>query len=755
MGVLIAGFSPEEYKNFLNPTKQKSSQNSNHWFVHFYIDRLVVLINRIAYFVFHRFSAYPNNAYLFEKFKSHQFSTISEMSQYDAAVEIFKCFQQCPEFDKQLDPIMQQLELVKQSLNKKLKENGENVILSIKHELEVVNFIPQGEPQAKEESSPQPTGEPFLKREPIGNEESSPKGESSHRINEGCFKDVFNSNLDDLTSSFVFCDISEEENFSEIDAGTEKNRISMITAIKALFTDTTEAKFIYWKIRRYEDAIKGMQKSIEEYFNPLGGIEKFINQAKDENAPEWIIQLLPLLKFRRYPLRNDNERFNQEYLLEIRLRHREGLVDQLRKARKWAMQNPEMQGKDHIDAICFRFYTTLDLNPRCQEVFKAFISFGKEALKETGEHHSLPVHSSNPIMMDLYKCDQLIKQAPNKAKSPLTHQWFNSARGHLNGVYGVTPFDPNRQSNPIHVFFQMIISFEGKAPQIVKDIAMGTPTIEQGNGIAEIAPEFQGFLSHYQRNKLVHVYINNQNFIPPKWWMRGDETVRCQTIHDLADQQFKATLFVITLSQNSCFYEQKRDYSSYHLSFKVFKNELIPQMFDLPSNQTGNYIPDDLEKRFHLRQWSVEAVDLIHQKMFDGREPLTIQERRIFIRLFYQNLTRKILIETKANSYNSSCKDRIDRGAASDAENFAYLAILANCMHQPHVIEFFKMLVFARAIIVRKRSIIEERLNRLVETVGFMFDYQAKLQALHAELFPGVTITIDQFETRLVPLLHP
>ncbi len=53
--------------------------------------------------------------------------------------------------------------------------------------------------------------------------------------------------------------------------------------------------------------------------------------------------------------------------------------------------------------------------------------------------------------------------------------------------------------------------------------------------------------------------------------------------------------------------------------------------------------------------------------------------------------------------------------------------------------------MFGLVIIVRKRSIIDERLERLIETLQFMLEHQAELKMLHAELFPGVRVTTDKF----------
>jgi hypothetical protein len=609
-----------------------------------------------------------------------------------------------------------------------------------------------------------------------------------------------------------------------------------------LTKETSEVKYLKWKIERYEDLIKGMQQNIVDYIQKagLGDIPTLIQQAKAKDAPIWLQHLRPVLKLCQKNLRSDGKRLNSDYLSEVRKNYTEKLLGQLRIAANWARNHPDMPGANHVDAICYQLYATLDLNHRCQEVFKTFTALGQSALKGQAEGHALPHDPRYDLIRDLYTAHQQIKAVPNDAKAPLIKQWANSARGHLNGLWGMATFDPNMQSNPMHVLFNKIVKTkDGKGQELtltVKDIAMGSPTIEVGNGKAEINPEFLGFLRHCKRMGYRHLYINNQNFIP-KAWFKGDESVRCQALHDLAENEFKDTLFVITLSQNSSFYEQaghhlssldarktkdevisqllgkskemrnylpselvhqrpfcdwmaqeidrlhreefnncvafedektresfvqrfhdqlrqhveqlpegkNLGYSIYHPSTAKFKDEMIAQMFDRSRHETGNYLPSHLVKDFKLREWSIQAVSDIHQIMFGGRDNLTVEERRVFIRLFYQNLSRKMLIETKANSYNASCKDRIDRGAATDAEDFAYLAILAQAMNFAHVIAFFKALVFARAIIVRKRTIIEERLERLIETVKFMLEHQMELRKLHDLLFPNIEISVDQF----------
>jgi hypothetical protein len=611
-----------------------------------------------------------------------------------------------------------------------------------------------------------------------------------------------------------------------------------------LVAQSTEERFIKWKIERYEELLHKTKKIVLDYMLTIDisirEVHQLIEYLKDEDTPQALKQLLPIVELCQEPVNIQENRFTQEYLQQVREAYDNRFLDHLRVAATWAKEHRSMPDVEHIDAICYRFYTMINLNECCLKIMRAFMNFGVEALKEQSVDNHLPDDPRYNLIRELHTIYLLIKMTSQRAKAPVLHLALNSLMGHLNGFLGFASFDPNRQSNPIHVFFEKFITTRScPVPHAVKDIAMGSPTIEKGTGKAEINPEFLGFLRECAKRKHRHLYINNQNAIP-KSAVAGDESVRCQALHDCAENQFKGTLYVVTQSQNSWFYEQKgpsftnreraaagvgqklkeqllqgtskefryyvpdslrqnndfkiwindhidllldkegkninlqgefvskeaRDafiqnvhkdlqehpcfgkelgYSVYQPSAQSFKEELVDQMFTRPTKETGNYIAKDLVKHLDLIAWSKNMIDETHKIMFGGRETLTLEERRIFIRLFYRNLNQKVLIETKANSENKSCKDRIDRGAATEAEDFAYTAILNGCMNDPRVIEFFQMFLFTRAIIVRKRAIIEERLERTIETTKFMLDHQDELKQLQKALFPGIGVTLSVF----------
>lgn len=976
MSLLIGDFSPEQYQAYMNPSPAFKAREGKLFsdrlmaFLNvFCYSALALLVSRLAYSVLHRF-AYPNNHYLFEKFKSHNFQTIDKPEDYATVQHIYERFKICAELNKQeLQQVEQQLNDVKKrfeptqntdvgedrekevvvedagELQQKIveeEEKEEDLCMSMRGLFDDLDLeIAPGQPEQKSEKM---SSSADLKDELLAWErEKKESGEQEERqralirnSNASSLSDEDNStsssdkqSLEDTTSSGSDHELDSLGDDQDVDAqeweklsgdspeasdeegepqenqshapihflkgtwnslyqkastalesgsgiksalqaqvaalttvcqnATEHGQVARLSeafhSIMDVVTDkvadkiglvaqSSEEKYIRWKIERYEELLHKTKKIVLDYMLTFDLSIREVNQLieflKDDATPEALKQLLPIVELCQESVNVEENRFTQEYLKQVREAYDNRFLDHLRLAATWAKEHPSMPGVAHIDAICYRFYTMIDINECCFKIIRAFMNFGFEALKGQSVENHLPNDPRYDLIRELHTIYLQIKMTSQRAKAPVLHLALNSLMGHLNGFLGVASFDPNRQSNPIHVFFEKYITTRSRpVPHVVKDIAMGSPTIEKGTGRAEINPEFLGFLRECAQRGQRHLYINNQNAIP-KSTVAGDESVRCQALHDCAETQFKDTLYVVTQSQNSWFYEQKgpsftnremaaavvgqklkeqlikgtskefryyvpdslrqnndfkswmneqidhlleneasklnykgefvskaaRDafiqrvhkdlqahpqfgkklgYSIYHPSAQSFKDELVAQMFTRPTQETGNYIAKDLVKQLDLIAWSKNMIDQTHKIMFGGRATLTLEERRIFIRLFYRNLNQKVLIDTRANSENKSCKDRIDRGAATEAEDFAYTAILNGCMNHPRVIEFFQMFLFTRAIIVRKRAIIEERLERTIETTKFMLDHQDELKQLQAELFPGVGVTLSVF----------
>lgn len=151
----------------------------------------------------------------------------------------------------------------------------------------------------------------------------------------------------------------------------------------------------------------------------------------------------------------------------------------------------------------------------------------------------------------------------------------------------------------------------------------------------------------------------------------------------------------------------------------------------------GNFVSYSLRSDGSLRKWSQEAISEIC-KLFP-HDFMSQEEKKIAIRLFYLVFSKKVMLMSKCDSYNISCKDRIDRGAASSAEEFLYHMVLEGQTESVKALEFLKDILFARAIIVRKRSINKNRLERMMQTSQFMLTHQEEIKILSSKLFEGIS----------------
>lgn len=157
MSFLIGGFSPEQYKSLLpqSPGIKKLS-GSRHWISTFNLLRypaITMMINRVAYFILHRLSVYPNATYLFEKFNGFDFKTLKNEQEIQAAREVFERFKNCQEINQQ-----ERL---------KIGEQLDAVLLKFKKEEEP---LPADEPKVAEKT-------PDNKKESSAEKDSEPKVE--------------------------------------------------------------------------------------------------------------------------------------------------------------------------------------------------------------------------------------------------------------------------------------------------------------------------------------------------------------------------------------------------------------------------------------------------------------------------------------------------------------------------------------------------------------------------------------------------
>ncbi|ADI38789.1 hypothetical protein [Waddlia chondrophila] len=492
------------------------------------------------------------------------------------------------------------------------------------------------------------------------------------------------------------------------------------------FGQSQEVKDLAWKVIKYETQVLELKKHIEKAFpfvlqdKDLVSSRLFVGNHRD--AVQRLYDILCEVEIDT----TDDSRFSQDYLGQVRSLINEQFIPVLRKELKSDSENSSLH---QIAEIMF---THVSLEKQCFDTLALFNQMGADALGQLPEEVDDTVHGEHPFVKWINTIYHRISAVPYSAKAPLFNQWANSARGQWN-----RNFDPYRQGNPTHHFWSLRV---GKKE--VKMLGMGTPTNEDSWSQAHMNEEFIALMKRYKTVGKKHLFINNQNLIPKTGWtaslINGDETARCKLILDKQDDEdVKGAYFAIALSKNSTFYEQKGEWKERDLA-ETFKGNVFEQVCKGKRHITGSYIPETIRELIpEFDEKARNVIEQIHEKVFEGKENLSVEERRWFIELFYDNLVKMIIVEGDFDSVNGSCKDQIDRGAGTNAQLAANCYIVSQkdgkltSEQQGHVL----MLMMVRALLVRKRPPLTERVERFVEGMEMSFKHVEQLKALHKTLF--------------------
>jgi hypothetical protein len=498
--------------------------------------------------------------------------------------------------------------------------------------------------------------------------------------------------------------------------------------LQGTFGQSQKQGDLQWKVHKYETQILILKQRFNDVFEDILTLDhSFVDLGTPQQEAIRTLHAI-LNEVEINP--QDKERYSQEYLAQVRHVYNERFLPVFRQAFLDDRDNPLLWKVAEI------LFTEVDLEQQCFETLRLFNEMGALVLEQNPEADTT-VHGEHSFVQMVNTVYKRLGAVPYGAKAPLLNQWANSARGQWN-----INFDPYRQGNPTHDFWHLLVG-----DRLVKMLGMGTPTTEDSRGNATLNPEFIALMKRYKEQGMRHLYVNNQNTIPKTGWMasiiNGDETARCNLIEEAQEQEeMKGALFAISLSKNSGFYSQKGDWASVN-DAKTFKGSLYNQIFVGPKQFTGCYIPQGLKDLIpDFDKKSKDMMDEIHAKVFGGRENLTQDERKWFIELYYDHLIKMLIVEGKMDSVNDSCKDQIDRGAGANAQLCANTYIVAQDDGKltPEQQEHVLMLMMVRALLVRKRPPLPERVKRFTEGLEMSLKHVNELKALHQALFPDVAM---------------
>lgn len=341
-----------------------------------------------------------------------------------------------------------------------------------------------------------------------------------------------------------------------------------------------------------------------------------------------------------------------------------------------------------LKEVCYKFYTSNDLHVFCKKLI--------QLMKK-----SVPVEAINDdIFTRLYQTRKQIVEAPKFLKTSFFHSicQFMVGQFHLN-------YDPQIQENIPYKLFE--IPIKEKAIQVIR---MGTPTQENYlapfTQKAQVNNEFMGFIEFLAKINKKHIYFNFQNKIPT-WWGRN-EAPRCRALETFASH-YPQTLYFITLPKNTLFYHQEGIFETLDdaASFKTnFLDEILsPDLgFGFVNAERFVYQDNFLEKIIHF----------VHRSYFDDKYRLNHEERRIFIELTYLEIEKALINHIQPDSVNFSCKDGIDRAGGGTALYYFDLYLKNKTDFSENEIQNLEAILFAPALLVKKRAIIKNRFDRFI-----------------------------------------
>jgi len=355
---------------------------------------------------------------------------------------------------------------------------------------------------------------------------------------------------------------------------------------------------------------------------------------------------------------------------------------------------PDQLSVSILQELSVAYFTKISLHEFCIKLVHEMAEAGNPWISA----------SNSELFEELQEMYLAINSAPSFLKTSDLKRTLQSLQGefHLN-------YDPYVQENVPYLHYALMIAQPDGTKKQVPSLRLGTPTIERFSLFkqkAKINPEFRTFLESYAAAGKQHLYINLQN---RKSRYHGfTEAARCHALEEL-NNEFPRTLITMTLSKNCDFYWQKKEFKDMHSS-PAFKEEFKKQLM-APSS--GYFIPPSLrQSRFdHVCDYLLEFT---HSTFFKSRTLLSHQERLDFIEIFYTLVIEYCLETTGADSYNVSCRDGIDRAGGANALLYYYRLIKSKSEKDLLQLKHLKTILFAPAILVKKRALTRERFDRFV-----------------------------------------
>lgn len=275
---LIGGLSQKQYNTYLTPITEKKGICSK------FVSNFVNFMKRLGYSICHGFSAYPNDAYLLKKFKTHQFSKMN-LPQYRVATQIFARMEKSPDLKPlELKAVRDLLNAAQQRLMSAPVENQETVVQEqVKKSFEMHETSPnQGAVGTEQQNEAQPQENHLSLNENDGQDPiNEPSSEKAAGTDEAQPQESIPLDPQNLSNP------AAEQNLS--DYSGEKNSTSLSGADAPLFVKPIEVgdnsqDQVQIEVVEVAETIRLEEKEVVDLKSPY--------QVEIEDAEEDVLHLL-------------------------------------------------------------------------------------------------------------------------------------------------------------------------------------------------------------------------------------------------------------------------------------------------------------------------------------------------------------------------------------------------------------------------------------------------------------------------------
>ncbi len=507
--------------------------------------------------------------------------------------------------------------------------------------------------------------------------------------------------------------------------------------------DRTE--LLPWQQQKFQYVIDGLISGlksrfdgIEDDFSLFQKVKLLLARAEEGKTKFFLNKALDALFSTDAGKLPENQRWS--LLVNLHLAHR---TEQYKTELNYYLALPSTERSERYPCVTL-LHSLASVLFREIDLYEFSRKFVFELLEKAGIG-DCAIEDGTPLV-DCLKLDfEAFKHVPDRLKTPGFRILFEKAKGNSN-----YDFSPLWKSNFIAVLYPENYKFVTGEEKHLLCLRFGTPTCERVDGMyralvgvisgegASILGEFSLFLDSYVANNQRHLYCNHQDPRPHFW---GNEAPRTEAIIAF-QQKYPDNFFVVNFPMDGPFFLQTGEFQNLK-NADAFMSLLLRKMleqesdgFSFPSQErlTAHGIPS-------LSKSLLFVVNSVWRDFFGEKLELTSDERVIFQILMYIRLEEYFCIHMDIHSYNSSCKDAIDRAAVINTLRYYLYLLQTGRENQPEALDKLRVILHAPAFLVKEQAVIDSRRKLLLMTLEHLQKISEEQKSLIRNWYPSLGVS--------------